>query len=51
MFDEKLTKAVQFDYKVIEEFTKSGNKVPEILSHTAIFVDFINYYPNLGKNS
>ena len=38
-YDERLSSAVSFDYKVINEFETSGNKMPEILSHTAIFID------------
>ena len=34
-----MSEAVSFDYKVINEFETSGNKMPEILSHTAIFID------------
>lgn len=38
-FDEKMSNAVKFDYKVIDSFENSGNKIPSPLENSAIFVD------------
>ena len=38
-YDKSMSEAVQFTYKVVDEFKSSGNKTPEIFSHNAIFVD------------
>lgn len=37
--DEQLTKSMDFDYNVIDSFDDSGNKIPQLLSHNAIFID------------
>lgn len=37
--DEQLTKSVDFDYNVIDSFDDSGNKIPQLLAHNAIFID------------
>ena len=34
-----MSQAVQFTYKVVEAFDSTGNKIPEVLSHNAIFVE------------
>ena len=38
-YDEKLSQAVLFDYRVLDSFEESGNKMPEILSYNSILVD------------
>ena len=34
-----MSNAVKFDYKVIDSFESSGNKISAILENSAIFVD------------
>jgi len=38
-FDEKMSNAVKFDYKVIDSFENSGNKISAVLENSAIFID------------
>ena len=39
MLDQQLSQSMDFTYNVIDSFDDNGNKVPQILSHNAIFID------------